>query len=148
MPITTVTNLATGEELSFSLPIRPALIAAFEQAKGNTQTWTYPKPRDVKFHEGKQTLALGDFCAKLEEPTKVVFRCYKRGGDVIALFPDIDEGQGRCPGYAHVGQHFAANYPHVIAATNPVTEPDYRALFLELRDVVGYELQVIHRRPR
>jgi len=144
--LTTVINLATGEELSFSLPIRPALIAAFEQAKGNAKTWTYPKPKDVKFHEGKRTLGLGDFCAKLEAPTRVVFRRYEKSGEVIALFPDVDEGRMHCSGYAHVGQHFAADYSCVIANTKPATEQEYLDLFFELRDVVGYELRVVKRR--
>jgi hypothetical protein len=49
--------------------------------------------------------------------TVVVFRRWKDTGDVLALFPYDDEGNGKCSSYQHVGQHGAANYNLVIKAT-------------------------------
>lgn len=63
--ITVVTNLATGEELAYSLPPSEAVVAAFErQTRGNKSTWTYCKPCDhPAFREGKASVACGDWAA-------------------------------------------------------------------------------------
>lgn len=67
----------------------------------------------------------------------IVFRVWKAGHfshGVIALWPATDaEGDGRfCDSYAHVGQHGAADYFHVIAHTRPATWDEYRDLLNEL----------------
>lgn len=59
---TVVTNLATEEEQTFSLPPDEAVVAAYEQALGNYNTWDYPKPQDhPSFVEGAQSVACGDW---------------------------------------------------------------------------------------
>lgn len=40
-PASVVYNMATGAYLHFSLPPREAVVAAWEQARGNWSTWTY-----------------------------------------------------------------------------------------------------------
>ncbi|MFH1628384.1 MAG: hypothetical protein ABIE47_06635 [Pseudomonadota bacterium] len=89
------------------------------------------------------------------EKTKVVFRAWKntRGGvsemgsagGVIALFPELDEGRGRCSSYEHVGQHSEADYDHVIRNTRPAKPHEYRALDDELSNI-GYNLLIRSRR--
>ncbi|KAB4220615.1 hypothetical protein GAP53_05225 [Bacteroides uniformis] len=81
-----------------------------------------------------------------DETTRVVFRKYP-DGQVIALFPDILWGRrrGEVTSYMHLGQHGAADYSHVIAATKPVTENEYRDLQDELK-LAGYEnIKIIQR---
>ena len=62
--ITTVINLATGEERIYSLPARFAVIAAYEQSKGNNNTWEYPGNHQ-QLVSGKWTVACGDWCTKI-----------------------------------------------------------------------------------
>ena len=78
-------------------------------------------------------------------PDVVVFRQW-RGGDIIALFPEIPADiEGRyCQSYMQIGQHGAADYHSVIDRTTPVCEKRYVALAQELRQI-GYELQPIRR---
>lgn len=82
--------------------------------------------------------------------TKVVFRKWK-GGDIIALFPD--EPWSRCDysttSYMYVGQHGAADYAGVIAATRPAREDEYHDLLAELRAIGYTDLRVVKRaRPK
>jgi len=69
-------------------------------------------------------------------------------GEVIALFPDIDEGRGQCMSYMRIGQHGAAsrNLPR---ASRPVdlSEPDAAALMRELI-ALGYNLHIVKRMTR
>lgn len=59
----TITNLSTGEERTYSLPIRDALISAVESDKGKHNTWTYPTAEATSFDVGSHgTVALGDWC--------------------------------------------------------------------------------------
>ena len=52
---------------------------------------------------------------------KVVFRAWRAGGDVIALFPRIpgDNAGYLCNAYEHVGQHGAADWDVVLRRTRP-----------------------------
>lgn len=92
-----------------------------------------------------------DPTAATEEPTRVVFRVWKskrpQDREVIALFPDIDEGRGLCSSYMHVGQHGSASYTGVIETTRPATPDEYRALKRELESApYNYNLAVRQRR--
>lgn len=70
--------------------------------------------------------------------TKVVFRKWK-DGDIIALFPDdVNPHDGTVTSYMHVGQHGAADYAGVIAATQPAHEQEYHDLLAELKQI-GYK---------
>ena len=82
--------------------------------------------------------------------TKVIFRKWK-GGDIIALFPDEPWSRQDCTtsSYMHIGQHGAADYTGVIAATRPAREEEFRDLLAELQ-AIGYDdLRIVQRaRPR
>ena len=81
-----------------------------------------------------------------DETTPVVFRRWRDGGDIIALFPEIPTdlyGQF-CEAYEHVGQHGGADYHGVIQATEAVSNEDAASLAAELRRI-GYSLKIIKR---
>lgn len=81
--------------------------------------------------------------------TAVVFRKYREadGGDVLALFPDVDEGRGLCSCYQHVGQHGAASYYGCVNDTVPAWPKEYADLMAELVSVGYDDLKVYTRRP-
>jgi len=82
---------------------------------------------------------------KDEYITEVVFRKFKDGSGIIALFPyDIYNHKGGVTSYMHVGQHSEADYTHCIGMTKPATEEEHKALKEELGSV-GYNLKVIQR---
>jgi hypothetical protein len=84
-----------------------------------------------------------------ERPTVVVYRRFpkKDGGDVVALFPLLEEDNGCFLSYQHVGQHAVADIG-LVHCTRPVegTEPDVVALHREL-EAIGYVLEVHRRVP-
>ena len=83
--------------------------------------------------------------AMKEEPTKVIFRKW-RGGNVLALFPEIPadiHGQF-CQSYEHIGQHGSADYTHCIGKTTPANPGEYQDLKEEL-EKIGYRLNVVDR---
>ena len=83
---------------------------------------------------------------KDKDKTVVVFRRWKgKDGDVIALFPGIDVGNGICSSYEHVGQHSEADYKIVVARTRPATPKEYRDLLKELGRI-GYNVIIRKRR--
>lgn len=84
--------------------------------------------------------------AQDKEETIVIFRAYKDSGEVIALFPEHDEGRGLVSSYAHIGQHGAADYAHCIAITRPAEEHEYEDLASELEGL-GYRLRILRRKP-
>ena len=75
--------------------------------------------------------------------TTVIFRKFRKGGDIIALFPLINanDDKGCCESYQHVGQHGAASYGLTDAYTIPATENDFRELKRELEGI-GYNLKI------
>jgi hypothetical protein len=78
----------------------------------------------------------------------VVFRVWKaKPRTVLALFPSIDAGNGRCQSYEHIGQHCAADYQGCIATSRPAQPVEYKELYEELTRI-GYELRVNKRRIR
>jgi hypothetical protein len=83
------------------------------------------------------------------EPIPVVFRTFKQGGDVIALFPTLDaDANGHVTSYQHVGQHGAADYAYCMRATRPATGEESAALARELEGPpYRYNLQPMKRRP-
>jgi len=80
------------------------------------------------------------------QETLVIFRRWRDGGSIIALFPELpSDYQGYyCVAYEHVGQHGGADYQGVIAATNPV-EPDDAADLAKELTRIGYRLKPISR---
>lgn len=79
-----------------------------------------------------------------KEKTVVVFRIYKEG-DVIALFPHVDEGHGRCQSYMHVGMHGPADYTGVVQSTRLAKPDEYTSLARELGRL-GYRLDIRRRK--
>ena len=80
----------------------------------------------------------------MSDTVTVVFRVWPDllGGDVIALFPSVPyDNRGAIMSYQHIGQHGAADYPHVIRATWPATPAEYAPLERELRQI-GYRFEV------
>lgn len=75
-------------------------------------------------------------------PTKVVFKKFKRGGDVIALFtqePGTND-PSTCQIYQHVGQHGDMDLRHKSMLTT-CPPKEYAALKAEL-EAIGYTLVV------
>lgn len=56
------------EELSYSLPPKQALIAAYEQQLGNNSTWTYRDPSKYPIRKGTFGYTLG-YCWVKHENT-------------------------------------------------------------------------------
>ena len=86
-----------------------------------------------------------------KEKTVVIFRKWKgkaEHGDIIALFPDIDDGDGYCSSFEHVGQHGGASYCGVIRQTTPATPAEYADLKRELERSYGYNLTIMKRHSR
>lgn len=69
---------------------------------------------------------------------KVVFRVYP-DGELLALFPEDDEGNGHCSSYQHIGQHGGADYSGCIKSTKPAK--DFSKLQKELESL-GYNLDI------
>lgn len=87
------------------------------------------------------------YAQELEIPkTKVIFRKFKQGGDIIALFPEQGNRANQMVGsYMHIGQHSDADYIGVIAATTPAKESEYAELLAELKQI-GYDDLIVVKR--
>lgn len=79
-------------------------------------------------------------------PVRVVFRRWRDGGGVIALFPELpaDIHGIYCDSYEHVGQHGGADYLGVVRHTAPATPEESAALAAELTRI-GYRLVPVRR---
>ena len=83
--------------------------------------------------------------------TKVVFRKWNKGGEIIALFPEErwNRHNYTINSYIHVGQHGAADYDQVVAISRPAREDEYKPLLAELIDIGYDDLRVMKRcRPK
>jgi len=82
------------------------------------------------------------------DKTKVIFRQFIIGCEIIALFPEIavDTIGYNCQSYLHVGQHGAANPRTMIMDTKPAKLEDgaCKRLIKELTEL-GYNLEIIKR---
>lgn len=78
----------------------------------------------------------------------VIFRVWKDGDDIIALFPYIPGNCNpcTCSSYMHVGQHGAADPHLVVRKTRPARSEEYMSLMKEL-ELVGYSMVVRKRMP-
>ena len=80
-----------------------------------------------------------------KEKTKVIFRQWKIGCEIIALFPEIatDTIGFNCQSYMRVGQHSAAS-PDIITDTQPANLKDgaVKKLIKELTEI-GYNLKIV-----
>ena len=82
--------------------------------------------------------------------TQVIFRkdTPKNGGDVFALFPDLEGSPYHCMCYQHVGQHGSADYNGCIAVSKPATPTEYADLLAELVSIGYDDLKIRQRRQR
>jgi len=82
----------------------------------------------------------------MTDKTKVIFRVFKDGGDVIAIFPEDPATLDpyTCNSYQHLGQHGACNPTGLIAVTTAAKPEQYQDLKEELESI-GYDLEVIKR---
>lgn len=77
---------------------------------------------------------------------KVIFRKFKQGGAIIALFPEqVNRLNLMVGSYMHAGQHSDADYTGVIAATTPAKESEYAELLAELKQIGYNDLMVMKR---
>jgi len=76
----------------------------------------------------------------------VIFRKWRKTGEIIALFPGIaaDLDGKRCQSYEHIRQHGGVEYNHVIRQTTKATPIEYGALKSEL-EKIGYALRIKNR---
>ena len=84
-----------------------------------------------------------------DESTLVIFRKWRDGGDIIALFPaePSDINGYYCEAYEHVGQHGGADYFGIINATRPVSLEEAAPLAEELTRI-GDVLKPSKRAPQ
>ena len=81
-----------------------------------------------------------------DHETIVIFRKFKEGGDIIALFPFKDfDNKGNCMSYQHLGQHGAASYSYCIDISVPAMPNEYQSLLNELQRI-GYNLKIRKKR--
>lgn len=80
---------------------------------------------------------------KDKHKTRVIFRMVPGPGgkECLALFPDIDEGNGLVSSYLHIGQHGGADYGFCINKSRPATKKEYHDLKIELEEL-GYNLEI------
>lgn len=83
-----------------------------------------------------------------KEKTKVIFRMWKIGCEIIALFPEIatDTIGYNCQSFMHVGQHGAASPDAMLRDTKPANLEDgaVKRLMAELKER-DYNLEIIKR---
>ncbi len=77
----------TGEIQIFHLPPQAAVVAAYEQARGNWTTWSYDYSR-AKVECGGQMVCCGAFSARLTQTS--IAEMLKRGAEAQA---EIERGQ-------------------------------------------------------
>lgn len=70
----------------------------------------------------------------------VIFRKFK-DGEILALFPYMNEGNYKINSYMHVGQHGCADYNTCMQITSPANETEYEDLKQELTNI-GYNLDI------
>ncbi len=83
--------------------------------------------------------------------TKVVFRKYKKEGDIIALLIEQPYSNPPHPDrimcYQHVGQHGEAYYSYCMEITVPAKPKEYASLKREMEQL-GYKFKVVNKRNR
>ena len=78
--------------------------------------------------------------------TKVIYRKFKDGEEIIAVFPELSypgfvSRKGLVLSYEHIGQHGEADYDHIIKMTTIAFPKDYEVLKAQLEDL-GYDLEI------
>ena len=75
--------------------------------------------------------------------TKVIFRKFRKGGSVLALFPEIPGTNElfTCSSYMHVGRHCTAG-TGITFYTDPAKPEEYKDLLAELNNI-GYNVSIV-----
>ena len=69
--MTKVLNLATSEYITYSIPPEEAVVAAYEQSRGNWNTWQYPTfAEHLEARRGEYSVSCGDFAAITRYPKR------------------------------------------------------------------------------
>lgn len=109
-------------------------------------------PAAVLRATGHRNARSGEVVTEKREPdptpeplTKVIFRTFKKGGEVIALFPELPGSVSgyTCSSYMQTGQHGAAQ-SEPIPGTRPAT-PEEKAPLREELESIGYRLKEVRR---
>jgi hypothetical protein len=79
--------------------------------------------------------------------TEVMFRCFNKEGDIVALFPHELYNESLINSYQHVGQHSGADYNLCIACSKPATFEQCEDLKKELESI-GYNLRIVKKQSR
>lgn len=76
----------------------------------------------------------------------VIFRVFRKDGDVIAFWPAVSAStiHDYCQSYQHIGQHGGADYAGCLSITRLATPKEYKDLLAELKQI-GYKPNVIKR---
>lgn len=85
------------------------------------------------------------------EKTTVVFRRFKNGGDLIALFPYEKHHANLCMSYQALGQHGGADYVGCIRGSVPIALDDNSLDYAELKkelESLGYNLNIVKKFKR
>lgn len=72
------------------------------------------------------------------EQLPVIYRKFHTGGDIVALFPTVQDSQYFCMSYMHVGQHGGADYVGLQSITSLAAPDEYSELHSELV-AIGYD---------
>jgi hypothetical protein len=99
--------------------------------KAETERGEKPKKVSLKKAPWEESVNEGD------DTVKVVFRKFDNG-DVIALFPEEEQGRGLITSYMEIGQHGDAS-KSLITDLEPASKEEYAKLAAELKRI-GYDI--------
>lgn len=120
---------------------RNVLGIPFSESPTQVKAVVYHHVRDLAERRVRRNPASSDV-------TPVVFRTFRSGGEVIALFP-YEPGTmdpGTMMSYQHIGQHGPADMGLTAVHTRPSTPDEIRPLKNEL-ERIGYKLKILKRIP-
>ncbi len=107
----------------------------YRKSAGKKRPSISPKSIDKNMYDNmKGKLKEGD-----KEQVKVIFRKFPEG-DVIALFPEVDQGRGLIGSYMTIGQHGDAS-KSLITDLEPASKEEYAKLAAEL-ERIGYDIVI------
>jgi hypothetical protein len=107
----------------------------YRKSAGKKRPSISPKSIDKNMYDNmKGKLKEGD-----KEQVKVIFRKFPEG-DVIALFPEVDQGRGLIGSYMTIGQHGDAA-KSLITDLEPASKEEYAKLAAEL-ERIGYDIVI------
>lgn len=76
---------------------------------------------------------------------KVIFRKFKKEGDIIAFIPAVPANLGLMMSYQHLGQHAEADYKGLINITKPAEPSEYESLANEISKIYSEPVQAVRK---